>query len=32
MVGLLSVSKNIFDTLSNEPRYAGLSFEKAAAS
>ena len=32
MVGLLSVSKNIFDTLSNETRYAGLSFEKAAAS
>jgi len=31
MVGLLSVSKNIFDTLSNETRYAGLSFEKAAA-
>ena len=27
----LSVSKSIFDTLSNETRFAGLSFEKAAA-
>ena len=27
----LSVSKNIFDTLSNETRFAGLSFERAAA-
>ena len=29
--GALSVSKRIFDTLSNETRFAGLSFEKAAA-